>query len=197
MKKTISLITILVLVVSQLIAQKKPGYVKGGLSFFVGGTKTSDELTFFPAITIGPGFRLINTKEFSVSTELPISAGVCYNDNTFYFGIDVPASVNLNFGYGASDRSKAKFGWSAGVGKGYHYSYNEFYFDYDGDENSKLSLWGTLIQTSFFFRSKNSSDGGGSIRFYYLSNFSSVPVRKAVLGISLLTYINKQNNSHP
>ncbi len=180
----------------QLSAQKdssgrKGGYVKGGLSFIIAGAKSSDNLTFFPALTISPGWRFVQTKEFSLSLEAPISAGISINDDNVNLGIELPASVNINFGHGASYHSTAGFGWSIGIGKAYHFSYNE-YVRYDDIERDKLSLWGTLLQTSFYFGSKKrgSGGGGGCIRFHWISNFSTNPVRKDVIGIGLMALID-------
>ena len=178
-----------ILIISfQVLAQKdsadnKAGYTYGGISLIVGGAKTSDDLTFVPALTVAPGWRFIRTKEFSLSLEAPISAGFCLSGDNFFFGIELPATVNLNLGRGASDRSTSPIGWSVGIGKGYHFSYNEYSFEYEEDRNDKLSIWGTLVQTSFQFRDTR-------IRLHWLSNFSNQPVRKDVIGIGLLTKIH-------
>ena len=178
------------LLAGQLPAQKKnAGYTKGGLSFILGGAKTSNNLTFVPAITLAPGLRIINGKEVSVSVEAPLSLGASLDeDDDFFLGFELPVAVNLNFGYGASKRSGSRIGWSAGIGKAYHFSYNEFFTGFDNEPTDELSLWGTLLQTSFFFRNKN-RDGGCGFRLYWISNFSSQPVRKDVVGISLLALL--------
>src|SRR5690349_17750157 len=113
------------------IAQKdsstfKSFYTKGGLSLILAGAKTSDDLTILPAITIAPGWRIVKSKEFSISLEAPVSLGLSSNDNHFFIGVEAPATINLNFGSGASDRSASNIGWSIGIGKGFHYSFNEY-----------------------------------------------------------------------
>jgi hypothetical protein len=176
-----------ILVEKDLHAQKdssgiNPFYLKGGISFILGGTKTSDNVTFVPAVTVAPGWRFVKSREFALSLEAPISAGVSFNNNNVSLGVELPVTVNLNVGLAASADSKGRFGWSLGIGKGYHYSYNEYSFDYDDDENDELSLWGTVIQTAFHFR-------GGCVRFHWISNFSDQPVRKDAIGIGLLAMI--------
>ncbi len=185
MKKIIILTFIQALLLNSADAQKGTTYLKGGLSLLLGGAETSDELTVLPSFTIAPGFLLVNSKEFSLSTELPVSFGASFEDNGTYFGINIPATMNLNFGYGSSAKSTSKFGIGFGAGKGYHYSYNYFFTDYDNTEYSSLSLWGTVFNTTLSFCSKKKSNGV-SVRFMYMSNFDQQTIRKNVFGISLL-----------
>jgi hypothetical protein len=186
--KKILLNTILLLMVHYSFCQKDFAYCKGGLSLLIGGAKTSDDLTLLPALTIAPGFRIVKAKEFSITTDFPVSVGASNDDADFYFGIDAPATLNLNFGFGSSKRSTAKFGMSLGAGVGYHYSYNEFNDPYDDGEYDQLSVGGYVFQTGFFFRGKNSkkSLGGAGIRFSYMMNSNSAAVKKRIVGISLL-----------
>lgn len=185
--------SIILITPSHLAAQNnKPkndaGYVKGGISLILGGARTSETLTVFPALTVAPGWRFLKAKQFSLSLESPISLGVCFNENKLFFGFELPATVNMNFGYGASSSSSAGFGWSIGVGKSYHFSYNEYTFYYDDEVNDLLSLWGTVIQTTFYFSNKTRSDGFG-IRIHWTSNFSEKPVRKDAFGIGIIGFI--------
>ena len=143
--------TIILLIAYNSFSQKDFGYCKGGLSLLVGGAKTSDELTLLPALTLAPGIRIIKTKEFSITTDFPISVGVSNDDNDFFFGIDAPATLNLNFGFGSSKRSTSKFGLSLGAGVGYHYSYNEYNDPSDNGEYDQLSVGGYVFQTGLFF----------------------------------------------
>lgn len=186
--KKILLNTIILLMVHHSFCQKDFGYCKGGLSLLIGGAKTSQDATVLPALTLAPGFRIIKAKEFSITTDFPISVGVSNDDDDFYFGIDAPATLNLNFGFGSSRRSTSKFGISFGAGVGYHYSYNEYNDPYDNDEYDQLSLGGYIFQTGLFFRGKNSdkSLGGGGIRFSYMMNSNAATIKKRIVGISLL-----------
>ena len=194
-KQKLFFLLVILLTASSLSAQQDSvdrgaGYVKGGISFILGGTKTSDQLTSIPALTIAPGWRFVRTREFSLSLEAPISLGLSINDNHVFFGVELPATVNMNLGFASSNKSKAGIGWSLGVGKGYHYSYNEYYFGYDDDENDFLSLWGTVIQTAFYFRNRKRGGDGCSIRFHWISNFSDKPVRKDAIGVGLLAILD-------
>ena len=168
--------------------QKDFGYCKAGLSLLVGGTETSDDLTVLPAITIAPGIRIIKAKEFSLTTDFPISLGASNKNDDLRFGIDAPAMLNLNFGFSSSKRSTAKIGVSFGAGVGYHYCYNEYYNPFNNEEYDELSLAGYVFQTALFFRGKYAGKGlsGGGIKISVMTNLKSAAVQKKVFGISLL-----------
>lgn len=187
MKKLLLHITSLIIALN-VSAQKGFFYLNGGLSLFLAGAETSENLTVLPSITIGPGFRLLNTKEFSISADFPVSIGASGDIDDSYFGINAPAILNLNFGYGASLKSTSKFGISLGAGVGYHYSYNEYYDPFYSDEYDDLSLASYVFQSGFFFRDKHPEKGisGGGLRFFYMTNFNQSPIRKNVIGIGLL-----------
>lgn len=185
--KKILLIIIVVFTAMTAYAQKDFAFCKAGVSLFVGGAKTTDDATLLPSLTIAPGFRIIKAKEFSISTDFPVSMGVSSEDEDFYFGIDAPATLNLNFGFGSSKRSTSKFGFTLGAGVGYHYSYNENNDPYDNSESDQVSLGGYVFHTGLFFRGKNSGSGpGGGIRLSYMKNSNSASVRQNIIGISLL-----------
>jgi hypothetical protein len=169
-------------------AQKDLGYCRVGFSLLVGGAKTGDDLTVLPAITIAPGFRLIKAKDFSLTTDFPISLGISSKNENYHFGIDAPALLNLNFGFGSSKNSGSRFGISLGAGVGYHYSYNEYYDPYNNEDYDQLSVAGYIFQTGFYLRDKHTGKGlsGGGIKFSYMTNSNSAPIEKKVFGISLI-----------
>ncbi|HET9745327.1 MAG TPA: hypothetical protein VFP97_06435 [Chitinophagaceae bacterium] len=186
--KKISLHIIFLFSMLNGFAQKDFAYCKAGLSLLLGEAQTSDDLTVLPALTIAPGFRIIKTKEFSLTTDFPISLGVSNKNEDFRFGVDAPALLNLNFGFTSSKQSTANLGISFGAGIGYHYCYNEYYNPYNNEEYDELSVAGYVFQTGIFFRDKFGGKGlsGGGIKISFMTNSKSAPVQKKVFGISLL-----------
>lgn len=186
--KRISLHIIFLFAILNGFSQKDFAYCKGGLSLLLGEAQTSDDLTVLPALTIAPGFRIIKAKEFSLTTDFPISLGVSNKNEDFRFGIDAPALLNLNFGFSSSKRSTVNFGISFGAGIGYHYCYNEYYNPYNNEEYDELSIAGYVFQTGLFFRGKHAGkgSGGGGIKMSFMTNSKSAAVQKKVFGISLL-----------
>lgn len=188
-KLKLIMITTIMFYYQKMFTQKNRGYMKGGFSLIIGSAATSDDVTFLPALTLSPGFRLLRTKEFSISIDLPFSAGISSNDDNMFFGIDAPATLNLNFGCGASPNSGSGFGVSLGTGAAYHYSNNSYFDNYYNERYNEVSVAGILYQTIFSFANKKKKgiDGGWGLRVYYLSNFKPDPMRKNVAGIGILS----------
>ena len=149
----------------------------------VGTNREMKSTTILPALAIAPGLRPFSAKEFSVTTEFPVSGGFLPVEEVGFLGVDLQAALNLNFGYGSSLKSAAGFGISLGGGIGYHYSFNDH-------NDNEVSVKGYVFQTTFCFRNRkpNKDPFGAGIRIFYMSDFAVATIRKSSMGISWLAF---------
>src|SRR6266496_5810373 len=155
----------------QAILAQNPVFVAGGVSLFGGQDKNSETATVLPSITVMPGIKFIDKKEFCFLVAAPFSIGASDDDGDFYLGVDLSLTLNINFGYGFTNHSKSKAGFFAGGGIAYHNSYNQSY-DWDGMITSNhLRLTGYVIQTGVTFRFGKNNPEGMLIRLSWLSQY--------------------------
>lgn len=118
MRKLIILTGICALFTCNIIAQKKSALnLNAGVSLFA-GWKYNSGTTLLPSLTLSPGLKFLQAKDFTMVLDLPITAGWNFKDGT-YFGIDVPLMLNFHFGSAAANNDNAKFGIVTGAGLGY------------------------------------------------------------------------------
>jgi hypothetical protein len=171
----------------QTILAQNPVFVTGGVSLFGGQDKNSEAATVLPSVTIMPGIKFIDKKDFCFLVAAPISVGASDDEGDFYLGVDLPLTLNINFGYGFTSDSKSKAGFFAGGGMAYHNSYNESY-DWDGMITSNhLRFAGYLIHTGVTVRFGKNDPEGILIRLSWLSQYPEH--KKNVIGIGLIAVL--------
>lgn len=172
----------------QTILAQNPAFITGGVSVFGGKDKKSKDITALPAITIMPGIKFINKKEFCFLVAAPLSIGASDDEGDFYIGVDLPLTLNMNFGYGFTNYSKSKSGFFVGGGIAYHNSYNEAYDWNDAAvRTDHLRFTGYLIQTGITFRFEKDDPEGILIRLSWLSEYPDHT--KNVIGIGLIAVL--------
>jgi hypothetical protein len=70
MKKSIVFLVMIVSV--KLMQAQDRAFISGGVSLFIGGDKVGDNLTVLPAITIMPGIKFVEAKEFGFLVAAPL-----------------------------------------------------------------------------------------------------------------------------
>jgi hypothetical protein len=178
-------------------AQKnKMPYFRMGFSLFATGVGTDDPAykdsgTFFPGLTLNPGFRIINGTGVSVALSSPITLGLLvdtgaddefdYDDTeTYAFGYDLPIAAEITFGLGASNSRQQPFGIMFGYGVGHHRSFLNTKDESGNYSKSTTSFSGQLAYAGLIFpigRKKKREDDdlkGIIIRFSYMDRQSPV-----------------------
>lgn len=184
---TIYSLTSLLLLVSNA---QKPLFFSGGVSMLVGWDRNSVNGTVLPSFTLAPGVKIIQKRDFTVLSQLPLSFGISFqNDENnkvlTYAGIDLPLTFNLLFGPGFNNQSKAKAGFLVGAGIGYHLSENEIRIG--GVELHHLRFTGVMINagpTFQFAANDPNSLGGMMIRLSWLARYTDL--KKNVVGLGLI-----------
>ena len=157
-----SLKILMLLFFVQMITQdgisQKPGFICGGFSLLGGWDHRSRNGTFLPSITLIPGVKFVQKKDFSVFAALPASFGISLqndeNSKTItYAGADLPLTLNMNIGGGFNKNSKSNTGFFCGAGMGYHISEAEIIL---GNEviRGHLRFAGFMINAGPTFRVK-------------------------------------------
>jgi len=153
-KKLLILLLMICLVDKKVFPQQSHFYFNAGASLFLPGNRQS-EVAIFPAITLTPGLRLIQTKDFALVLGFPLSAGGTFKTDT-YLGIDLPVMLSLHFGSAAGNNDHSKFGIIIGAGAAYIdvlNFYDNLYF-----EKVHTQFWGQRFNAGISF--KTDKDGG-------------------------------------
>ncbi|MGE5107902.1 MAG: hypothetical protein ACM3H8_10180, partial [Sphingobacteriales bacterium] len=107
------------------------------------------------AITISPGLRLIQGKDFALSLTAPISIGASSRSNTYLdLGVDLPAMLETHFGSATGNQDKVSLGGILGAGVAYHYSKNY----YDSFDDVKVSFGGYRFHGGISFSKDDNGD---------------------------------------
>lgn len=204
MKRLYFLIPVLFLSLSfSSIAQKKYAsnvYVRLGGSLFFPWESQGNAL-FFPALTIGPGFRIIQGTDFALIASLPISAGAVFNTyNESYFGFDAPAMLEMHFGSATGNSKDKSAGFVLGAGAGYHFTGDyryPYYYDYENPdyyEYRQLDFWGyRLLAGVSFGKDRTGSGDRGMIAVQYGRSLASD--KKYTIGVGLYGIIGNTKKS--
>lgn len=179
---------------SESVSQKKYAsvvYVRAGLTAFVPWEEHGETL-FFPGLTIGPGLRIIQGRDFALVATLPVTVGAAFAEWDYsYLGVDVPAMLECHFGSSTGNTDKP-MGFMLGAGVGYHYA-GEYYYDYydydyedhDG-ENRQLDFWGLRLAAGVTFGKDQAGNGDRMmIMAQYSKNLASEKKYTAGLGFYL------------
>jgi hypothetical protein len=187
MKKNFILLVLIFSTWQTLVAQN-PVLITGGLSLFGGWDKNSQAVTVLPSITVMPGIKFIEKKEFCFLVAAPFSVGASDDDGNYCIGVDLPLTLNMNFGYGFANHSKNRAGFFVGGGIAYHNSYNESYgWNDEIVTKDHLRFTGYIIQTGITFRFNKNDPEGILIRLSWLSQYPDH--KKNVVGIGLIAVL--------
>lgn len=187
MRKLIILASICVLMTGNILAQEKsPFNINAGISLFA-GWKHNSGTTFLPAITLSPGLKFIQAKDFTMVLDLPVTAGWNFKHGT-YFGIDAPLMLNFHFGSAAANNDKSKFGIVTGAGIGYtNFANYEEIISYTGNTHSLTAhteFWGYRFKLGVSLKAEPENSVVPSVVINY---GRSINVNGGnVLGLSLL-----------
>jgi hypothetical protein len=185
MKNILGLLMLLVLV--QPMQAQKPGFISGGLSLLVGHNSDNEQTIILPSLTIFPGFKIIQKKEFTLLAGTPASVGFSAKNDHVYVGVDLPVTLNTVFGYGFSNESKGIIGFFLGGGAGYHNSYNETDFSDGTREKDHVEFIGFLVHSGVMFPfDKTDKKNGMLIRLSWMSDYPDH--HKNVYGIGLIVW---------
>ena len=144
MKKILTVFIITIVPYSTIIAQHLPiGYFKAGVGLQTAWTD-EDHILFFPGITISPGIRMIQGKEFALTLSTPITFGATFKSDT-WAGFDLPAMVDFSIASAADNDLKSKLGFVVGAGVAYFYATN--YYDEELFEKVHTEFWGWRFQS--------------------------------------------------
>lgn len=186
MKKYI-LISLLVLGIVKQSSAQNAGFFSGGFSLLMADNNKNDHPILLPAITIFPGFKLIQKKEFSLLAGTPASIGLVIKDDHFSIGVDLPISVSMISGFGFSNQSKKRIGFFLGGGAGYHNSFNEIDLSDGSTEKNHVRFIGFLMHAGIIVpESKTDNKNGVLIRLSWMSEYPDH--EKNVFGIGLIAW---------
>jgi hypothetical protein len=184
MRKVPALLITCFLLHAPVYAQEKLGYFRGGVSLYFPENGPSD-LVVFPAFTLGPGIRVIQTKDFILSLSCPISFGATYKTDLFA-GIDLPVMVDLNLGSAAANDEKAKAGFIIGAGVSYINAVN--YYDNDEQRVVRSAFWGLRFEFGIVIGKEKENNSRDLLLFSY--GQSMMNSQASVIGISFQVAIN-------
>jgi hypothetical protein len=123
--KRIILIGLILMSFFQTVSAQKPAsliYFRIGGSFFV-SWKNDFKAFYIPAVTVVPGFRLIQSKDFALTISAPVSIGPSFKVfEKSYWGVDLPALMELHIGSSAGNSGTSNIGFMLGAGVAYHYA---------------------------------------------------------------------------
>ena len=177
-KKLLILLLLISLVNKKVFPQQSNFYFNVGGSLFFPWNHYSD-VAIFPAITLTPGLRMIQNKNFAFVLSFPLSLGGTFKTDT-YLGIDLPAMFSLNFGSAAGNNDDNKFGIILGAGAAYIDVVN--FYNSDNFEKVHTQFWGYRFNAGVSFK----SDENGSAPAIVFSFGRSVNGRDAyTVGIGI------------
>jgi hypothetical protein len=143
-KKKLAVFIITIVPYSTGIAQHLPiGYFKAGLGLQTAWTD-EDQIAFFPGITVSPGIRMIQGKDFALTLSAPITFGATLKSD-IYAGFDLPAMIDLSIASAADNDPKSKLGFVVGAGVAYFYITNNY--DEGIPEKIHTEFWGWRFQS--------------------------------------------------
>jgi hypothetical protein len=178
-KKLLILLLLFCLVNKKVFSQQSHFYFNGGGSLFFPWNHYSADVAVFPAITLTPGLRLIEDKNFAFVLSFPLSIGGTFKTDT-YLGIDLPAMLSLNFGSAAANSDNSKFGIILGAGAAYIDVVN--FYDSESFEKVHTQFWGYRFNAGISFK----SDRDGSAPAIIISFGRSINGRDAyTVGIGI------------
>lgn len=182
MKETLCIILICVITTTNAGAQKSIGYFRLGVTLLT--SIEDDNPILFPGITIVPGLRIIQRKNFLVSISTPITLGSIFENDT-YLGIDAPAMLDLSFFSATGNNEKAHAGFIVGGGMAY-LNIRSLYDDVDGHK-----FWGYRFHAGLSFGKGDSGD-----RTLILLSFAKSATRHQgkVIGISVQGIMGNTKN---
>lgn len=106
-----------VIISTTICAQNSFSYFRAG-STLLAAWDDASETVLFPGITLTPGLRLLQRKNFLASISMPITTGATFENNTFW-GVDVPIMMDLSFFSATGNNKKARAGFMLGAGMAY------------------------------------------------------------------------------
>lgn len=155
MKKTLLILLVSCLVKQDTFCQTSNFYLNAGASAFFAWHKES-EVAVFPAITVSPGIRLLQNRNFALTLNFPLSGGGTFEHDT-YLGIDLPAMLTLHFGSAAVNNPNSKVGFILGAGAAYMDVVN-FYYN-SNFEKTRTEFWGYRFNAGISFK-QDKNEGG-------------------------------------
>jgi len=147
-KKNFLLFTVCLLPAIDLPAQSQAGYIDAGLSLIIPWNYQSRAATF-PAITVTPGIKMVQGKNFAAILSAPLSIGWRFKDHG-YLGIDLPVMFNLHVGSAAGNNRGSRWGFVLGAGAGYINVVN--YYDELISVNRHAEFWGYRFRLGVSFK---------------------------------------------
>ena len=147
MKKLLILLSLTGLGNKHAFSQQSHFYANVGASLFFPWDYHSD-VAVFPGITLTPGLRLIQNKNFALVLNLPLTLGTSKTD--FYLGIDLPAMLSFHFGSAAANNENSKFGLILGAGAAYINVVN--FYDDVAAEKIHTEFWGYRFNAGISFK---------------------------------------------
>ena len=195
MKKFIFLYVFSLLIAIFGTAQKRSVFnFSGGLSLLA-GWKNNEGNTLLPSITLSPGIKFIQSKNFALVVDLPVTAGWNFKKGT-YFGIDVPLMLNLNFGSAAANNDSARFGILIGAGLGYTNLANYEVVNTSPITQTHITghteFWGYRFKLGASFNARKNNGNAPAIVFNFGKSINSN--QGYLAGISLLLMLNLNTN---
>lgn len=138
-----------------LYSQQSNFYFSAGASVFFPWHHQSD-VAVFPALTINPGLRLAQRRNFALTLNFPCSGGGTFRNDT-YLGIDIPAMLTLHFGSAAANNSSSKSGFIIGAGAAYMDVVN--FYDNINFNKVRTEFWGYRFNAGISFKTDKEQGG--------------------------------------
>jgi hypothetical protein len=159
------------------------GYLRLGLSFLVPFNQQSNPV-IFPAITVAPGIRIMQTKDFILSLSVPLSVMGTFKYD-YLLGIDLPFMLDFNLGAAAGNDQKSTVGFILGAG----YAYIDAVNNYNGEEGvyKRADFWGCRFQFGMDIGKEDSQNDRDIIMLSFGRGFTNSRLWMIGLSFQVLT----------